>query len=80
MKSNIAASRLKVGGSLGFPLHLSAHVSMLCSFVFEQNGAMQRLHSREWKRTFREYDINVNISIMSHFDAFYSFILLCVVV
>lgn len=44
MRHNIAASRLKVGGSLGFLLHLSAHVSMLCLFVFEQNGAMQRLH------------------------------------
>lgn len=34
MRHNIAASRLKVGGSLGFLLHLSAHVSMLCLFCF----------------------------------------------
>lgn len=45
MRSTIAASRLEVGGSLGLLLHLSPHVCMLCSFVFERNGAMQRLHS-----------------------------------
>ncbi len=42
MKSSIA--RLKVGGSLGFLLHLSAHVSMLCSFVFLQNNGAMQLH------------------------------------
>lgn len=43
MKSSVAASRLKVRVPLGFPPHLSPH-GVWCLFVFQQNGAMQRLN------------------------------------